>query len=97
MLLVLPAIAAVLLDIQSVRVILLVFHGCVIASLATTACQRDNDSVVLLGQGSNSYAYNLSLQRFRLSLLSLSGVSAIVAKSAQNKKTSSEASSKKYI
>jgi len=50
----LAAVAAVLLDVQSVRVILFVFHRRVIASFASAASQRDDDSVVFLSQGSNS-------------------------------------------
>ena len=48
MLQVLPAMAAVLLDVQSVRVIFLVFHRRVVAALASATCQRDDDSVVFL-------------------------------------------------
>ena len=57
-LLVRAAPSAVLLDIQSVRVVLLVFHGGVIAALAIATCQRDDDSVFLLGQGRLSCARN---------------------------------------
>jgi hypothetical protein len=53
-LLVLPAITAVLLDVEPVRVILLVFHGCVVAAFATATCQGDDDPVVLLSHGPNS-------------------------------------------
>ena len=45
---------AVLLDCKSVRVILLILHGCVVASFASATCHCDDDSVVLLSHGSNS-------------------------------------------
>lgn len=45
---VLPTIAAILLYIESVRVILFVLHRCVIAAFAGATGQRDNDSVVFL-------------------------------------------------
>jgi hypothetical protein len=45
---------AVLLDAQSIRVILLIFHGRVVASFARAARQGDDDSVVLLSHCSNS-------------------------------------------
>lgn len=54
-LVVLPAVAAVLLDVQSVRVILLVFHCGVVASFALATGQRDDDSVVFFSQDPNSY------------------------------------------
>jgi len=62
-LLMLPAITAVLAHTESIRVILLVFHAGVIATLTAAACQRDDDPVVLLGQGPNSYATNLNARR----------------------------------
>ena len=49
-LLVRAAVTAGLLDVQSIRVILLVFHSGVIAALAIATCQRDDDSVFFLGQ-----------------------------------------------
>lgn len=56
-LLMLPAITAVLVHAESIRVIFLVFHAGVVATLTAAAGQRDDDSVVLLGQGPNSYNY----------------------------------------
>jgi hypothetical protein len=44
----LAAMTAVLADGKTVRVILLVFHRCVIATFAIAASQRDYDAVVLL-------------------------------------------------
>jgi hypothetical protein len=46
---VLPAMAAVFLDRKSIRVILFVLHGRVVASFASATRHRDDDSVVLLG------------------------------------------------
>jgi hypothetical protein len=43
-----PAIGAILTDAQSFRVVLFIFHGCVIAIFATIASQRNNDSVIFL-------------------------------------------------
>lgn len=59
MLNVLLAITAVLTDVKSVGIVLLIFHGCVVASFASSTSKRDDDAVVLLGQGLNSYACNL--------------------------------------
>jgi hypothetical protein len=42
---------AVLADGKTVRVVLFVFHRCVIATFAIAACQRDDYAVVLLSHG----------------------------------------------
>ena len=56
MLAVLAAVAAVLLDAHPVRVILLVFHGRVIASFAIVARHGDDDPVIFFSHGASSLA-----------------------------------------
>ena len=46
----LAAKTAVLADGKPIRVVLFVFHRCVIATFAIAASQRDYDAVVLLSQ-----------------------------------------------
>jgi len=40
---------AILLDLYAIRIIAFVLHRRVVAALALAACERDDDSVVLLG------------------------------------------------
>ena len=68
---------AIFFQIQSFRIILLIFHGCVIASFASSTSQSDDDAVVFFGHDNNS-----KLVR-ELS----------VSKTRQKKEASSEASS----
>jgi hypothetical protein len=46
----LAAVTAVLADCKTIRVVLFIFHRCVIATFAIAASQRDYDSVILLSQ-----------------------------------------------
>jgi hypothetical protein len=49
---VLFAVTAVLAYSKPVRIVSLVFHGCVIATFAIATSQREDDTVVFLGHGS---------------------------------------------
>lgn len=51
MLEVLTAPFAILVDAESVRIVLLVLHRRVIAAFASATSKRDDDPVVLLGHG----------------------------------------------
>ncbi len=51
MLEVLTAPFAILVDVESVRIVLLVLHRRVVAAFARSTSQRDDDPVVLLGHG----------------------------------------------
>jgi hypothetical protein len=48
---VLTAPFAILVDVESVRIVLLVLHRRVVAAFARPTSQRDDDPVVLLGHG----------------------------------------------
>ena len=48
---VLTAPLAILVDVQSVRIVLLVLHRRVVAAFACATSKRDDDPVVLLGHG----------------------------------------------
>jgi hypothetical protein len=45
---------AIFFQVQSFRIILLVFHGCVVASFASSTSQCDDDAVVFLRHDNNS-------------------------------------------
>jgi hypothetical protein len=82
---VLFAEATVFCDVQSVRIILLVFHGCVIATLAITTSQSDYDPVVFLG-----HCLISSLAFFDANLVLL--VQRLGSPTTQKKKTPSQVS-----